>query len=965
MKRAILYTIAGLWLGLVVLLTAGNYFFKEHSGLYTIYEGAATIMATAYGMLIYSPGVRRFVKNIRIKILRNIPDPVREPTDRILIDLKATLFKRSRETWQAMRKDIARTVLGQDPDDPIPLTYRMYPDISAFSQGNGINASSLPYTFEEGLFSFIMVGDIGNGKTFALLNWMEKYSREQIERSPGKKPDFEKDRVLAYQSLASWDIDEDFENWMALRLSEKFNMIPGDALQLVRNNHVMPCLDGLDEVKDERRHTCLRTVLDYAKGNNVVLTCRTDEFRDCIIDDLQHIKYVPVYQMNLLEFDQVVNYLRKHQEADSPLSIALRDSPEMLHAMDTPLLLNLFTRAPDTLEAEEKQRFLDAGPQERTLILWRRYEDLIVKDLQISWPAIKKYLVSLSHKLGSKPFFVDQLDANWLPTRWSKFFYYLLSRVLSGILLAFAIGCIIAGPLDFIDNGILAGILVSLLTLWLFKIEKRRPIHAFWPLSLFSMVLAMGCGGYQSLAVPRQGGYLLSLSEAYPGIIFGLISGVIFGYRKTRQSAFQDILPVERLAFNWNKARRAGIRGSLFIGTLIGCVGVLIRTYSSKGNFNIWLSNFLRPYYDWLDHTFHHVNENIVESFALFTFAFLLAGISSFLVFALMAGRDRDTLDPENKKALRLSLNFGIRKSERFSLLAGLAVFILISVVYGVIMAVATRGGMSRWIKAVSIGFGMGVISSLLFGGFEVVQHRVLRLFLYFFDLVPWQLHRWVHKVRDLGFIQREGASLRFRHETLTVYFKEGNASTSLDPAPQFYRSFLGIIFAILLLFLVRPFANRFLLHHFWERPSMIAYSPLKTSWIGRLEDNSFIIRKKGSLSVSIKGIIKVGTFTGYSKPEGTDIGFLGFPLDSTYSIVKDHVHAAVLYHLASWPGSGSWRPLPYINRSFLPWGTRYACVPVSRPDTLQLMINDAEWQNNIGHFTITLNMEDSCRQQP
>jgi hypothetical protein len=127
-----------------------------------------------------------------------------------------------------------------------------------------------------------------------------------------------------------------------------------------------------------------------------------------------------------------------------------------------------------------------------------------------------------------------------------------------------------------------------------------------------------------------------------------------------------------------------------------------------------------------------------------------------------------------------------------------------------------------------------------------------------------------------------------------------------------------------------------------------------KDGEITEIKPNVFLLKKAGTLRIVAGNRISVGNLSGYSLPEGTTTGLLGFKIMNTWNVPEAAAcnHAALLYRL---PG-GEPNPCFPNPQSPFPWVERVREIGGIRAgDTIAFSINDTEWQNNRGYYEITL----------
>jgi len=460
-----------------------------------------------------------------------------------------------------------------------------------------------------------------------------------------------------------------------------------------------------------------------------------------------------------------------------------------------------------------------------------------------------------------------------------------------------------------------------------------------------------------------------SLFESYSGILLGIFYGFVFGFRKRQQLYNNDIQPVERLYFNWKRSAKYGLWVGIGTGLTIGVLGVLIQRYIHE-DFTHWLDNYL-----FISGTFRTIANPNLRSAIVFCFAFVVAFPVGFALMTILAGRDPEKIREEDK-SVKHRLNYGMRKS---ILISGLYAFITsigVVTIYVLLFFICTRHPPDI-VKTLKIGAGLGIMSFLWFGGFEVIQHWTLRLYLYLYGIVPIQFGPWLKKMHQIAFIQRSGANLEFQHPTLKAYLQsipvkivekgkiKGRLPAAAGVLPEirvtrFKSYYRWPVLALIILFLsgtgLYPFWVRYIHPVYWTKSNQLNSKVLDTNEIQKLTETSFRVKKSGELKLIIQGTVNVGTFVSNVHAEGTRSGFLGFPLpdyDTTFNIVPQFKHGALLYRKLH--VNEVWKSVIDPEYKFWPWQDRIGEIQVKAGEILCFIINDKEQQNDCGEFMMDL----------
>ncbi|UGQ12378.1 hypothetical protein LO772_01830 [Yinghuangia sp. ASG 101] len=125
----------------------------------------------------------------------------------------------------------------------------------------------------------VVTGPRGAGKTTCAMLLVDALLREPVPGEP----------VPVLLSLSSWDPEhEDVRAWIARRIADDYagalaEFVSADAL--VSGRHLLPVLDGLEEIAADKRVLALRRVGEaFDSRDPLVLTCTTPEFDTVLAD---------------------------------------------------------------------------------------------------------------------------------------------------------------------------------------------------------------------------------------------------------------------------------------------------------------------------------------------------------------------------------------------------------------------------------------------------------------------------------------------------------------------------------------------------------------------------------------------------------------------------------------------------------------------------------------------------------
>ncbi len=185
----------------------------------------------------------------------------------------------------------------------------------------------------------VVLGEPGAGKTMLMVRLVLDLLARRASGGP----------VPILASVASWNpAEQDLRGWLAAKLMiDHPNLVAAppasmqqlnQAVALLASGLILPVLDGLDEIPEEVRGPAISRVNDALRpGEQVVVTCRTREFRDAVRPEggiEVTLRAATAVQLRPLDADAVRSYLC--DDAAGPL----------MKARWTPVLAVLGTEAP-------------------------------------------------------------------------------------------------------------------------------------------------------------------------------------------------------------------------------------------------------------------------------------------------------------------------------------------------------------------------------------------------------------------------------------------------------------------------------------------------------------------------------------------------------------------------------------------------------------------------------------------
>lgn len=242
--------------------------------------------------------------------------------------------------WRPTSEAVERAYSGIERPDTEFMHGELTPTIGDLS-----SAGALASAFQEmSRRQLVVLGPPGAGKsTLAVL-----FTLAVLDKATNETP------VPVLLSVAAWDPSERIEDWCARRVAEDYPVFgPNRAVNqsraavLLQNSHIVPVLDGLDEMPRPVLSTALAD-LDRAAENGLrmVLTCRSAEFAQAV-QDHGALVHAAVVDIEPVQVEDTIAYLTEPEVANtrrwSTVTELLRKEPSgpLARALSTPLMISL------------------------------------------------------------------------------------------------------------------------------------------------------------------------------------------------------------------------------------------------------------------------------------------------------------------------------------------------------------------------------------------------------------------------------------------------------------------------------------------------------------------------------------------------------------------------------------------------------------------------------------------------
>ncbi|MEB3829274.1 NACHT domain-containing protein [Phormidium sp. CCY1219] len=207
----------------------------------------------------------------------------------------------------------------------------------------------------------LILGAAGAGKTSTLLELAEDLCDRAVGDETAPMP--------VVLDLKSWRSDRHFSSWLVREVSWKYGASRVLVRKWVASDRLLPLLDGLDEIPEDRQEQCLETI-SRARGQDgrslpLVLCSRMDTYQR----RKSRLHLYAAIGLQPLTVSQVEEYLRSSRSRE--LWEDLQSNPGLLKLAKTPLLLNLMTLAYEEILIHSWKRL--TSREERIVYLFNAY----------------------------------------------------------------------------------------------------------------------------------------------------------------------------------------------------------------------------------------------------------------------------------------------------------------------------------------------------------------------------------------------------------------------------------------------------------------------------------------------------------------------------------------------------------------------------------------------------------------
>lgn len=394
----------------------------------------------------------------------------------------------------------------------------------------------------------LILGAPGAGKTTTLLEIAGDLCDRALDNPNEPMP------VLF--NLSAWKDDKQaIADWLVAELKDKRGVRVDIGRYWLEDRQILPLLDGLDELESNRQERCVQAInqfLGQAYGSKHLVVCsRQDEYELCNTK----LELNGAVCLQPLTYAQIHDYLA--DVGRSELWQNIKNDPEQLKLVKSPLLLSIMTLAYEELSIQEWQK--RTSPEARRRYFFDAYIDRMLKrEIKQRWYAkgkepnpeyTKQWLVWLANRLKDESqteFLIERMQPSWLQTRVQKQIYHVGVGLISGLIIGLIAGLFVKLTSNQISGWIFALISGSMSGLVIGFRQKIKPV--------------------ETVQWSKWSGM-----KVRSGVIFGLIVGSIFGLIN-----WLTFTLINASTIGLTKILFISLFGGLIFGLFGGAIGALI-----------------------------------------------------------------------------------------------------------------------------------------------------------------------------------------------------------------------------------------------------------------------------------------------------------------------------------------------------------------------------------------------------
>ena len=330
--------------------------------------------------------------------------------------------------------------------------------------------------FDEVSQNLLILGEPGSGKTTMLL----ELARETIDHAK----DDETQPIPVVFNLSSWnDPRQSIADWLVVELNTKYNIPKKIAQGWINDDALLLLLDGLDEVVERLRDSCVRAINDFRQEHlmPLVMCSRIADYERLA----RQLRLDSAILIKPLTPQQIEDYLRQDSLALKTVRATLQHDEVLQELAKTPLMLSIMALVFKDVKGPAFNEAFNAAfdsPASRRKYLFDAYIERMFErrgpNPGYTTEQTIRWLTWLAQKMvehSQTVFLIERMEPTWLSTQRHSLTYVLGSLpfiVLSiGLYTSLSFGLVCSAltgvgtePSDEMIAGLLGGLGLGLLS---------------------------------------------------------------------------------------------------------------------------------------------------------------------------------------------------------------------------------------------------------------------------------------------------------------------------------------------------------------------------------------------------------------------------------------------------------------------------------------------------------------------
>lgn len=283
-------------------------------------------------------------------------------------------------------------------------------------------SSDMPITkvYDQAGGELLILGEPGAGKTSLMLQLARSllFRAESDESLP----------VPVVFLLSTWAEEQlPLDQWFIEELVSKYEVPRPLGEQWVREEMLLPLLDGLDEVAAPARSACVTAINTYKKAHGLASLVVCSRFSEYLLSAPRVLLQSAVVVRPLTP-EQIDDYFSHLGQRFAGIVSLLREDPAFRRLVTTPLMLTIITQAYQEKSAGELLHFSSPSAQYHR-ILTTYVEQMLHRHASTGQPSPQEciqqlsYLATQMQRSGEKVLYIEHIQPPWLANRrWEQWY---------------------------------------------------------------------------------------------------------------------------------------------------------------------------------------------------------------------------------------------------------------------------------------------------------------------------------------------------------------------------------------------------------------------------------------------------------------------------------------------------------------------------------------------------------------